>query len=223
MKRAGTWIKICGTTSLHDARLAVEAGANALGFVFAPSPRRVDIEMAAEIVAGVNGEVETIGVFVNETPAQLAQIVEQVGLSGVQLHGDEDAGTLARVRQLLGQRKLIKALRVSELAGNAKFNVEDYWKPESGVDAILLDSGSSQMRGGTGATFDWERVAPIASRIREKMPLIIAGGLNAGNVGRAIAMFQPWGVDVVSGVESEPGVKDENKLRDFVAAIRQSG
>jgi phosphoribosylanthranilate isomerase len=114
-------------------------------------------------------------------------------------------------------------VRASELTGDIKFNVDDYQQLENGLDAILLDSGTTQVRGGTGAVFDWEQTAPIAARIREKMPLIIAGGLNAGNVGRAIAMFEPWGVDVVSGVESEPGIKDENKLRAFVAAVHQSG
>src|ERR1700760_3937250 len=115
MSRPGTWIKICGTTSLHDARLAVEAGANAHGFVFAPSPRQVNAETATEIVAGLAGEVETIGVFVNETPARIAQTVEQVGLSGVQLHGDEESKTLTKIREKLGQRKIIKALSASEL------------------------------------------------------------------------------------------------------------
>jgi phosphoribosylanthranilate isomerase len=223
MKRPGTWIKICGTTSLRDARLAIDAGANALGLVFAPSPRQVDVTTAAEITAALTGEVETIGVFVNEAPAQIAYVVEHVGLSGVQLNGDEAPETVASVRQLLGQRKLIRAVRASELTGDIKFNVDDYQQLENGLDAILLDSGTTQVRGGTGAVFDWEQTAPIAARIREKMPLIIAGGLNAGNVGRAIAMFEPWGVDVVSGVESEPGIKDENKLRAFVAAVHQSG
>ncbi len=223
MKRAGTWIKICGTTSLHDARLAVEAGANALGFLFAPSPRQVDVETAAEIVTGLAGEVETIGVFVNEAPARIAHIVEQVGLSGVQLHGDEDPPMVAELRRLLGQKKIIKGMRAGELVDDCIRLVKRYLDLDGTLDAILLDSGSPQVRGGTGAVFDWEQAAPIAARIREKMPLIIAGGLNAGNVGRAITMFEPWGVDVVSGVESEPGVKDENKLRAFVAAVHQSG
>lgn len=221
MKRAGTWIKVCGTTSLADARISIDAGANALGFVFAPSPRRVEVETAAEIVAGLAGEAETIGVFVNEAPARIAQVVEQVGLSGVQLHGDEDAETVAKVRSLVGQRKLIKAFNASDLADNTKLNVEIF-QPGVNLDAILLDAGSQQLRGGTGAAFDWEKVAPIAERIRDRLPLIIAGGLNAGNVARAIAMFDPWGVDVVSGVESAPRVKDEKKLREFVAAVRQS-
>jgi phosphoribosylanthranilate isomerase len=215
-----TWIKICGTTSLRDARLAAEAGANALGFVFAPSPRQIEVATAAGIVGSLGGEVETIGVFVNEAPARIAEIVEHVGLSGVQLHGDENGETVALTRLLVGQRKILKALRTSELAGNNKPNIEDL---KDGVDAILLDSGSPTVRGGTGTTFDWEKAAPIAAAIREKMPLIIAGGLNAGNVGRAIAMFQPWGVDVVSGVESAPGIKDATKLGEFVAAVHQSG
>jgi phosphoribosylanthranilate isomerase len=222
MNRAGTWIKVCGTTSLRDAQLAMEAGANALGFVFAPSPRRIEVESAAGIVTGLAGEVETIGVFVNEAPERIADIAEQVGLSGVQLHGEEDTATVAHLRSLLGQRKMFKTFHVTDLGDNAKLDV-DGSQSNAGLDAILLDSGSQRVRGGTGAAFDWEKVAPIAERIRGLLPLIIAGGLNPGNVGRAIAMFEPWGVDVVSGVESEPGIKDENKLRQFVAAVRQSG
>ena len=222
MNRPGTWIKICGTTSLRDARLAVEAGANAVGFVLAPSPRRIEVKSAAEIVAAIGGEVETIGVFVNESPARIAEIVEQIGLSGVQLHGDEDPVTVADVRRALEQRKIIKGFRANELRGDPKFAVEDYARTSAGVDAILLDSGSGQVRGGTGVLFDWDQAAPVAAAIREKMPLIVAGGLNSGNVSRAISLFQPWGVDVVSGVESAPGIKDATKLRDFVAAVHQS-
>jgi phosphoribosylanthranilate isomerase len=220
MNRPGTWIKICGTTSLHDARLAVEAGANALGFVLATSPRRIDLQTAAEIVASLGAEVETIGVFVNEAPTRVGEIVQSVGLSGVQLHGDEDAETIAKVRSLIGQRKIVKAVQASELSANSKLNIAGFQRD---VDAILLDSGSQQLRGGTGAAFDWEEAAPVAASIREKMPLIIAGGLNSGNVSRAIAIFQPWGVDVVSGVESAPGIKDATKLHEFVAAVHQAG
>lgn len=223
MTRTNTWIKVCGTTSLRDACLAVEAGAHALGFVFAPSPRRVEVETAAEIVSGLEGELETIGVFVNETPVRIVQIVEQVGLSGVQLQGDEDPSTVLKVRGLLKQHKIVKGLHFNDLHSESHVKVEDYAKSSDGVDAILLDSGSRQVRGGTGVTFDWEQAAPIAAKIRERMPLIIAGGLNPSNVAKAIATFKPWGVDVVSGVESAPGIKDAKKLQDFVAAVHQSG
>lgn len=223
MKRAGIWIKICGTTSLSDARWAVEAGASALGFVFAASPRRVDPKTAADIVSGLEGEVESVGVFVNETAERIAEIAEQVGLSGVQLQGDEDSARAAEIRRRLPQLKLIKAIQGNALANKPQFEVESWVTGKSELDAVLLDSGSPQRRGGTGATFDWEQAAPLAARIRERVPLIIAGGLHAGNVAEAIALFEPWGVDVVSGIESEPGIKDVKKLQEFVAAVRQSG
>lgn len=223
MNRANIWIKVCGTTSLRDARLAAEAGANAVGFVFAASPRQVDPNTAAEIVSGLQGEVETIGVFVNEHPEVIARIVEHVGLSGVQFHGDEAAETMAMVRQRLPQSKLIKAIPVSELAIKAEASIEEYGSAPGELDALLLDSGLQQKRGGTGSTFDWKQAAPIAARIRERIPLIVAGGLTAANIAEAIAIFEPWGVDVVSGVESEPGIKDGKKLQEFVAAVRQSG
>lgn len=217
------WVKVCSTTTLHDAQLSVAAGANALGFIFAPSPRRVEVGAAAAIVSALAGEVETIGVFVNELPARVAETAGEVGLSGVQLHGDEGPAQMADFRRELGQRKIIKALSVSYLQNNSDSQLEDYLDAHDILDALLLDAGSAQQRGGTGATFDWDSAAVIASRIRDKMPLIVAGGLNASNVTRAIELFQPWGVDVVSGVESAPGTKDETKLRDFMSAVRQHG
>lgn len=218
---ANTWVKICGITNLTDAQMSVAAGADALGFIFAPSPRQVEPEVAAEIVAAVSGEVETIGVFVNESPNRVAEILGQVGLSGVQLHGDEAARRLADFRRAAGQAKIIKSLQASNLQTNSDLTLEPYLDQKDQIDAILLDSSSTEQRGGTGLPFDWETAWPIASHIREKMPLIIAGGLNARNVGQALELFRPWGVDVVSGVESEPGKKDENKIRGFMAAVRQ--
>lgn len=220
MKRTPTWVKVCGTTSLQDAQLCVEVGTDALGFVFAPSPRRVEVSTAVNIVREVN-DAECIGVFVNESPERLAAIADQVGLSGVQLQGDESADDVIELRRRLGQRKIIKAIRARDLL--EVFGPEEACTRYDCADAILLDSGSVQQRGGTGVPFDWEAAIAVASRIREKMPLILAGGLNASNVGTAIASFRPWGVDVVSGVESAPGSKDENKLREFIAAVRKSG
>jgi len=216
-----TWVKICGTTNLHDAQLSIAAGADALGFIFAPSPRRIAIAGAAEIIGTLRGEVETIGVFVNETPERVAEIAEQVGLSGAQLHGDEPAKSLPKFRRALGERKIVKTLHAGDLL-NGRTRLDDYLIARDSLDAVLLDSGSAQLRGGTGAAYDWTRALPIAERIRNAMPLIVAGGLTPQNVAHAIALFAPWGVDVVSGVESSPGAKDETKLREFVAAVRQT-
>ncbi|HEY1730426.1 MAG TPA: phosphoribosylanthranilate isomerase [Terriglobales bacterium] len=220
-RQQSIWVKVCGTTSLRDAQLSVTAGANALGFIFAPSPRQVEVETAKQIVAALGGEVEAIGIFVNESPARVAAIANDAGLSGVQLHGEEAPGQMADFRRELGQRKIIKALLVSSLQSNSDSQLEEYLDAHDSLDAVLLDSGSARQRGGSGVPFDWDEASAIASRIRDSMPLIVAGGLNSGNVARAIELFQPWGIDVVSGVESTPGTKDEIKLRQFMSAVRQ--
>ena len=217
-----TWVKICGTTSLHDAELSIAAGADALGFIFARSPRRVEVETIAEIIATLSGQAEMIGVFVNEAPERIADIANEIGLTGVQLHGDERPDSLPEFRRALGERKIIKTLHANDLLGNGGGRLSEYLSARASFDCVLLDSGSVQRRGGTGAPYDWDQALPIAEEIREAMPLIIAGGLNAGNVARAIERFDPWGVDVVSSVESRPGEKDEKMVHDFIAAVRQT-
>lgn len=217
-----TWVKICGTTNLRDAELSMAAGADALGFIFAASPRQVRIDTAAKIVAALPRHIETVGVFVNETAQHVAEVVEEVGLSGVQLHGEEDPVQMSEFCRVLTGRRIIKALSTKMFLRKDKAILEQYLCLSGRIDAILLDSGTPQKRGGTGVPFEWEQAVPVARGMREKMPLIIAGGLNAENVGRAIEMFQPFGVDVVSGVESTPGEKDERKLRDFITAVRDA-
>ena len=218
-----TWVKICATTNLRDAQTSVAAGANALGFIFAPSTRRIEVSTAAEIIAALPAEIEKIGVFVNDTPERVAEVAEQVGLSGCQLHGDEPAAALPEYRRALAARKLIKTLQVSELLADKGSQVmQAYLDARSSIDAVLLDSGRPGNRGGTGVPFDWEMALPIVQKIKAVLPVIIAGGLTAENVDHAIRLFEPWGVDVVSGVERETGKKDEAKLRSFVAAARSS-
>jgi phosphoribosylanthranilate isomerase len=216
-----TWVKICATTNLGDAQASVAAGADALGFIFAPSSRRIEIDQAAEIIASLTYEIEKIGVFVNETPARVAEVAEQAGLTGVQLHGDEPAEQMEEYRQALGQRKIIKTLQARELLSSSD-TLNGYLQSRQSIDAILLDSGSPSQRGGTRATFDWVAAAPVVAKVRAEIPVIIAGGLSPENVGEAIRLFAPWGVDVVSGVERETGRKDEAKLRNFVGAVRQA-
>ena len=218
-----TWVKICATTNMRDAQTSVAAGANALGFIFAPSTRRIDVVTAAEIIAGLPVGIEKIGVFVNETPEGVARIAAQVGLTGVQLHGDEPAAHLTECRQKLGGRKLIKTLQARGLLATGSVEaLQVYLDAREEIDAILLDSGVPSRRGGTGVPFDWEAALPLVQRIKTVLPVIIAGGLTAENVNQAICMFEPWGVDVVSGVERETGKKDEAKLQTFVAAARQA-
>ena len=217
------WIKICGTTNLADAKECVHEGANALGFVFAPSPRRMEIPGTAALLAELTVDVEAVGVFVNEHPRRIGEIVSQVAFTGVQLHGDEPPEDMKEYRRTLGGRQIIKTLHARELlqeGGDEK--LERYLAACGELDAILLDSGSADEPGGTGKTFAWAQLAPMAAKIREAIPLIIAGGLTPENVVEAINLFQPWGVDVVSGVEFEPGKKSSTKLRHFIAAVREA-
>ena len=210
-----TWIKICATTCVDDALASIEAGANALGFVFAPSKRRVSAEQAAEIVAHIPAGVERVGVFSDEPAARVAAVAAQVGLTTVQLHGEESPAFIEELaaRWPRGHPvRMIKTVLVNEhFAAQFAHVCDDY----PGVDRILLDSG-----GGTGRTFDWEAARPLLSNNKKR--LIVAGGLNPDNVGEAVRKFAPWGVDVVSGVEREPGRKDPVKLKAFVAAVRKA-
>src|SRR5690349_20149504 len=217
-----TWIKICGTTNLEDALAAVEAGANALGFVFAPSPRRISPRDAARITAALPPSVEKIGVFVNQSMELVLDTVEKAGLTGVQLHGDEDVRYARQLKQKNGQLRIIKAISLRDVGdGKGKgLAVATQDEAAKAFTALLLDSGSGSRRGGTGSTFDWQEAAPMARLFAKKFPLIIAGGLKAENVAKALRIFQPWGVDVVSGVERAPGEKDPAKLRAFIAAVR---
>ena len=217
-----TWVKICATTNLDDALASVAAGADALGFIFAPSTRQITVEAASEIIAALPPAVEKIGVFVNQAPSHVAEVAGRTGLTGVQLHGDEPAEQIPSFRRALGKRKIIKTLQARQLLNDDAREqvVSAYLKLSEDMDAILLDSGSPAQRGGTGIPFDWEEAVPIAGAIRTVMPLIIAGGLNADNVSKAIRLFKPFGVDVVSGVERSIGKKDETKLCSFLASVR---
>jgi len=213
------WIKICATTNLDDALASLDAGANALGFIFSASSRQITPESAAAIIAALPPSVEKIGVVVNETPQRLAELATDLGLTGFQLHGDEPPAQLPEFRPALGLRKIIKTLQARELlADPTKLNA--YLAVRHAYDGILLDSGSPAARGGTGQTFDWSAVLPLAQRIKEVCPVIIAGGLTPDNVADALRLFDPCGVDVVSGVELSTGKKDPAKLRAFISAAR---
>lgn len=210
-----TWVKICGTTNLDDALLAVDAGADAVGFVFAPSKRRVTATAVAPIVAKLPNHMEKIGVFLNEKPAVIAETVRQAGLTGVQLHGDEPV----EVAEQLGSITSAKILKGIHAGPDFDAHLL-VWSRQPSVSALLLDSGNAQRGGGTGKTFDWKSAAETLKKLNGESRIIVAGGLRPENVAVAISTFHPWGVDVVSGVESEPGKKDPNKVRAFVAAVR---
>ena len=216
------WIKICATTNLDDARAALDAGANALGLILTASPRQITPENAAAIISALPPSTEKIGVVVNESPEALAKLAADIGLTGLQLHGDEPAEQLPEFRRALGLRKIIKTLQARELLADPT-RLDAYLVQRKSYDGILLDSGSAVARGGTGQTFDWSAMAPIVERIKEVVPVVIAGGLNPENVAEAVRLFDPCGVDVVSGVEREVGKKDVAKMQAFVAAARAVG
>jgi phosphoribosylanthranilate isomerase len=213
------WIKICATTNLDDALASLDASANALGFIFTESARQVAPDEAAKIIAALPPSVEKIGVVVNQSPEALQQLAETTGLTGLQLHGDEPPDHLPEYRRALGLRKIIKTLQARELLAEPT-KLDSYLRNSKSIDAILLDSGSPAAHGGTGQTFDWPAALPIVQRIKQHLPVIIAGGLTPTNVADAIRLFEPCGVDVVSGVELSTGKKDPAKLRAFIAAAR---
>jgi phosphoribosylanthranilate isomerase len=196
------FVKICGTTSEEDALLAVALGADALGFIFAPSPRQVAPRLVAEIVRRLPPEVLTVGVFRDEMPERVVEIVNTTGLRAAQLHGHETAEQARWVRERVPS--VIKAFG----AGEPAIARAD----EFGADAVLVDAASP----GSGKVFDWRLADDVPSGLR----LILAGGLHAGNVAEAIATARPWGVDAVSGVEASPGHKDPRRLRAFIAAAK---
>jgi phosphoribosylanthranilate isomerase len=198
-------VKICGTTSEDDALLAVAMGANAVGFVFAPSPRQVPVQRAADIVKRLpRDEVLTVGVFRDEAPRRVVEIVYSAGLYAAQLHGHETPEETRWVRQRVPM--VIKAFA----AGDPRVpKVGDY-----GVDVVLLDAPSP----GSGKVFDWA----LAGDVPDGQKLMIAGGLTPDNVSAAVMSVKPWGVDVVSGVEASPGRKDPMKLKAFIEAARRA-
>jgi phosphoribosylanthranilate isomerase len=215
-----TWIKICGTTTLEDAQLALRAGADAIGFVFAPSRRQVALGEVRDIVAKLPQGPDFVGVFVNESEEGILEIVRGAGLTAVQLHGDETAEFAFSMRAKLPDKKLFRAIPFSAVAGDGGQGGKR-WSVEGPCDGWLLDGAPKSERGGAGISFDWRqtRTALAATQWRENV--IVAGGLHPENVAEALQVLRPWGVDVVSGVEAEPGRKDADKVRAFVRAVRE--
>ena len=196
------FVKICGITSEEDGLLAVAMGADAVGFLFAPSPRRVSPLTAGEIARRLPPEILTVGVFRNEDPRNVVRIANQARLRAVQLHGHESPEETRRVREQVGT--VIKAFR----AGSRELEqAQDY-----GADIVLVDADQP----GSGKIFDWA----LAERAAGSLPVMVAGGLSPTNVAVAIAKTRPWGVDVSTGVESSPGRKDPRLVRNFVIAAR---
>jgi phosphoribosylanthranilate isomerase len=203
-------VKICGLTRLQDAELAVQMGAWAIGMIFYEgSARRCSLAQAQAISQALRRKTQVVGVFVNESLPRVVEIAEQMQLAIVQLHGDEGPSFCAEVARRTGA-KVCKAAQVAD-AGDVRA-IERFR-----VDFHLLDASSETgLRGGTGAVFDWTLLAHRRSRV----PLILGGGLTAGNVAQAVATVRPFAVDVASGVESSPGIKDETKMRAFFDAVK---
>jgi phosphoribosylanthranilate isomerase len=197
-------IKICGITRLTDALHAVEQGATAIGFVFWPrSPRGVTVERAAEISAELPSHVMRVWVFVNEPVASIRAIAERTRLTAVQLHGDEPPAYADAL-----DWPVLRAVSVADLE-----YASEAWAPET---ALLVDNIDPVRRGGTGAVIDWSQAAAVAQKRR----VVLAGGLTPDNVASAIRAVRPFGVDVSSGVEASPGVKDFEKVTQFIANAR---
>lgn len=202
-----TKVKICGITSLGDALLAVDAGADALGFVFfEKSPRYLGPEAAAGIIAKIPALVQIVGLFVNAELDFVNRTADSCGLDIVQLHGEESPAYCRMVR-----RRVMKAFRVRGPESLAAL-------PDYQVAAYLLDAYSPNAYGGTGEVFDWD----CAVAAKERGPIVLAGGLNPDNVARAVATVAPYAVDVSSGVESSPGQKDPEKVRRFILEAKQA-
>ncbi len=221
------FIKICANTNLDDARLAAELGVDAVGFVFAPSKRRVTPAQVAEITRELPAELAKVGVFTSTDAAEIIEAARVAGLTAAQLHSAFDPKLVDAID--VGSGGVLRVLQVVEVPVGM-----DLERLRTALTAVLshpyvmfvlLDASHGGVSGGTGKSFDWERTAAVVREVQEATGgwVIVAGGLNAGNVDEAIEVFAPWGVDVASGVESAPGKKDPERLRAFVEAARAAG
>lgn len=227
------FIKICANTNLEDALLAAESGADAVGFVFAPSKRQVIAEQVAEITDKLPAGVEKVGVFSAGDPGEIEDAVVSASLTVAQLHGRFDASLVrALSAESEGELNILQTVAY-EVDAEDRVTADERFErtlkvvfKERAVWAVLVDASTSGVSGGLGVAFDWAHVAKIVERAigpRKPRPrVILAGGLNAENVAQAIKEFKPWGVDVASGVEISPGKKDPVRLKEFVKAARRA-
>ena len=202
-----TLVKICGITNAGDARVAAKAGADAVGFVFAGSPRQVGLDEARSISVALPEDTIRVGVFVDEEPAEILRISQEVGLDLVQLHGDESPEAVTVLRE--AGVKVMKALRVESAA--TLETIDEYE-----ADLFLLDAYSARARGGTGERFDWG----AAKSLKGRDNIVVSGGLGPENVREAVEFFEPFGVDASSSLEDGPGRKNGELVRRFVLAAK---
>jgi phosphoribosylanthranilate isomerase len=218
------WIKICANTTLEDAQLAADLGADAVGFVFAPSKRRVTSEQVARITPHLPATVERVGVFDSLDPEAIAEAARAAGLDAVQLHGGVSANLARRLHEIFaGQIKIIQTIHWQVDVDGANAAVTHQLgeiSREGIVDRVLIDSKVGTASGGTGIPFDWAKARATLTQNAGRLKLIVAGGLRPENVAEAISRLAPWGVDVASGVEAEPGKKSREKLAAFIKNAR---
>jgi phosphoribosylanthranilate isomerase len=200
-------VKVCGIKEPEDARVAAAAGADAVGLVFAESPRRVSVEQAREIASALPDDILKVGVFVDEDLDEVLRIAREVGLDYAQLHGDESPEEVAAVRD--SRVGVIKAIRVRDEGSLEAMEKYD-------ADLFMLDAYSEKARGGTGACFDWG----LAKAVRGYANILVSGGLSPENVREAIEFFEPYGVDASSSLEERPGKKNGELVRRFVSAAK---
>jgi phosphoribosylanthranilate isomerase len=230
-----TWVKICGITNLEDALVAVEAGADALGFVFyAKSPRNVDPEDVARMAAELPEQVERVGVVVPRSMDDIRFVTRSAQVTALQLH-------LSLMAPLMADPSSDRAYGIDALAPATKFYLAlpaapfierksspDFTAlrggplPKGIFDTVFLDSGTPTQPGGTGRPFDWHAAVPLVADMNKQVNVVLAGGLTAENVVEAMTVLRPWGVDVSSGVEASPGKKDPEKIRAFIRAVHEA-
>jgi len=220
------WIKICGNTNLEDAQLAAELGADAVGFVFAPSIRQVTAAEVAHITPHLPEGIECVGVFPALPAEEIAAAAQESGLTTVQLHGGVNGELVRRLEEIFsGQVKLIQTVHWQVGEDSAAANVAQQLQQiiaDDLVGRVLMDSQVGQAAGGTGVSFDWDGARATFAEAAASLKLILAGGLHPENVAEAIRRLSPWGVDVSSGIEQSPGRKSPEKLAAFIRAARNS-
>ena len=199
--------KLCGITNPGDARVAADAGADAIGLIFAASSRRVSVEEARRVAIALPNDVLKVGVFVNAEPEEVLRTAREVGLDLAQLHGDETPETIAAIRGAgLPVMKAFRVRNADALAGIERYD----------ADLLLLDAWSARAHGGTGERFDWR----LAKSLKGRDNILVSGGLTPENVREAIEFFEPYGVDASSSLEERPGKKDHERVRRFVSAAK---
>lgn len=227
-----TWIKICGITNLEDARVAVDAGADALGFVFyAKSPRNVDPQDVGRMAAELPDGIERVGVMVPRSMGEITFVARTAQVTALQLHLSLMAplmtdSSIAGMNAFAPASKLFLALLAAPFI--EKKTSPDFAAlrgdnlPKGVFDTVFLDSGTPNQPGGTGRAFDWHAAVPLVAEMRKQVQVVLAGGLTPNNVAGAIEILHPWGVDVCSGVEASPGKKDPERVRAFIRAVREA-